>query len=72
MKGTRLARLIAWPLGPATRGKIVARKHCHASRFRPPLMYPQDDIMIMRYELPGDNVSFSRDEAQRANAIARA
>jgi len=70
MKGTRLAKLIAWPLGPATRRKIVARKHCHASRFRPPLMYPQ--TKIMRYELPGENVAFSRDEAQRANAITRA
>jgi len=26
----------------------------------------------MRYELPGENVAFSRDEAQRANAITRA
>jgi len=31
-------------------------------------MYPQDDIMIMRYELPGENVAFSRDEAQRSRS----
>jgi phenylpyruvate tautomerase PptA (4-oxalocrotonate tautomerase family) len=29
-----------------------------------------DDIMILLYELPGENVSFGRGEAQRANAVA--
>lgn len=29
-----------------------------------------DDIMIMLYEVPGENVSFGRGDAQRANAVA--
>jgi 4-oxalocrotonate tautomerase len=31
-----------------------------------------DDIMIMLYEIPGENISFGQGEAQRANAVARA
>jgi hypothetical protein len=31
-----------------------------------------DDIMILLYELPGENISFGRGEAQRAYAVARA
>jgi len=31
-----------------------------------------DDMMIMLYELPGENISFGQGEAQRANAVARA
>ena len=29
-----------------------------------------DDIMILLYELPGENISFGKGEAQRANAVA--
>ena len=29
-----------------------------------------DDIMIPLYELPGENISFGKGEAQRANAVA--
>jgi phenylpyruvate tautomerase PptA (4-oxalocrotonate tautomerase family) len=31
-----------------------------------------DDMMILLYEVPGENVSFGQGEAQRANAVARA
>jgi Tautomerase enzyme len=31
-----------------------------------------DDLFITLYEVPGENVSFGRGEAQRANAVARA
>ena len=31
-----------------------------------------DDLMITPYEAPGENFSFGRGEAQRANAVARA
>ena len=31
-----------------------------------------DDIMITLYEVPGENISFGRGEAQRVNAVARA
>jgi hypothetical protein len=31
-----------------------------------------DDLLITLYEVPGENVSFGRGEAQRANAVARA
>jgi phenylpyruvate tautomerase PptA (4-oxalocrotonate tautomerase family) len=31
-----------------------------------------DDIMILLYELPGENISFGKGEAQRANAVAKA
>jgi hypothetical protein len=31
-----------------------------------------DDIMITLYEVPGENISFGRGEAQRANAVAHA
>jgi len=31
-----------------------------------------DNIMILLYELPGENISFGQGEAQRANAVARA
>jgi phenylpyruvate tautomerase PptA (4-oxalocrotonate tautomerase family) len=31
-----------------------------------------DDLMITFYEVPGENISFGRGEAQRANAIAHA
>src|SRR5262245_33571486 len=31
-----------------------------------------DDIMIMLYELPGENISFGQGEAQRATAVAQA
>ncbi|SEE68854.1 Tautomerase enzyme [Rhizobiales bacterium GAS188] len=31
-----------------------------------------DDIMILLYELPGENISFGRGEAQRANAVPKA
>jgi phenylpyruvate tautomerase PptA (4-oxalocrotonate tautomerase family) len=31
-----------------------------------------DDLMITLYEVPGENISFGRGEAQRANAVARA
>jgi hypothetical protein len=31
-----------------------------------------DDVLITLYESPGENFSFGRGEAQRANAIARA
>jgi phenylpyruvate tautomerase PptA (4-oxalocrotonate tautomerase family) len=31
-----------------------------------------DDLMITLYEVPGENISFGRGEAQRANAIAHA
>jgi hypothetical protein len=30
-----------------------------------------DDLMITLYEAPGENFSFGRGEAQRANAVAR-
>jgi hypothetical protein len=30
-----------------------------------------DDLMITLYEAPGENISFGRGEAQRANAVAR-
>jgi hypothetical protein len=30
-----------------------------------------DDMMIMLYEVPGENVSFGQGEAQRANVVAR-
>ena len=30
-----------------------------------------DDIMILLYELPGENISFGQGEAQRAHAVAR-
>ena len=30
-----------------------------------------DDLMITLYEVPGENISFGRGEAQRANAVAR-
>jgi phenylpyruvate tautomerase PptA (4-oxalocrotonate tautomerase family) len=29
-----------------------------------------DDMMIMLYEVPGENISFGQGEAQRANAVA--
>jgi phenylpyruvate tautomerase PptA (4-oxalocrotonate tautomerase family) len=29
-----------------------------------------DDIMIMLYEVPGENIAFGRGEAQRANAMS--
>src|SRR3982074_629570 len=31
-----------------------------------------DDMLIMLYEVPGENVSFGQGEAQRAHAVARA
>jgi phenylpyruvate tautomerase PptA (4-oxalocrotonate tautomerase family) len=31
-----------------------------------------DNVMILLYELPGENISFGQGEAQRANAVARA
>jgi phenylpyruvate tautomerase PptA (4-oxalocrotonate tautomerase family) len=31
-----------------------------------------DDMMIMLYEVPGENISFGQGEAQRANAVAPA
>jgi hypothetical protein len=31
-----------------------------------------DDMMITLYEVPGENISFGRGEAQRANAVAHA
>jgi phenylpyruvate tautomerase PptA (4-oxalocrotonate tautomerase family) len=31
-----------------------------------------DDLMITFYEVPGENISFGRGEAQRANAVAHA
>jgi 4-oxalocrotonate tautomerase len=31
-----------------------------------------DDLMITLYEVPGENISFGRGEAQRANAVAPA
>jgi hypothetical protein len=31
-----------------------------------------DDIMTTLYEVPGENISFGRGEAQRAQAIAHA
>jgi phenylpyruvate tautomerase PptA (4-oxalocrotonate tautomerase family) len=31
-----------------------------------------DDVMITLYEVPGENISFGRGEAQRANAVAHA
>jgi len=31
-----------------------------------------DDILIMLYEVAGENISFGRGEAQRANAVAHA
>ena len=31
-----------------------------------------DDLMITFYEIPGENISFGRGEAQRANAVAHA
>jgi Thiolase, C-terminal domain/Tautomerase enzyme len=31
-----------------------------------------DDMMIILYEVPGENISFGQGEAQRANAVARA
>ncbi|SDR43733.1 Tautomerase enzyme [Rhizobiales bacterium GAS191] len=31
-----------------------------------------DDIMILLYELPGENISFGRGEAQRANSVPKA
>jgi Tautomerase enzyme len=31
-----------------------------------------DDIMITLYEVPGENISFGRGEAQRAKAVAHA
>jgi hypothetical protein len=31
-----------------------------------------DDMLITLYEVPGENISFGRGEAQRANAVARA
>jgi len=31
-----------------------------------------DDIMITLYEVPGENISFGRGDAQRANAVAPA
>jgi hypothetical protein len=31
-----------------------------------------DDMLIMLYEVPGENISFGQGEAQRANAVARA
>jgi phenylpyruvate tautomerase PptA (4-oxalocrotonate tautomerase family) len=31
-----------------------------------------DDLMITLYEVPGENISFGRGEAQRANAVAHA
>lgn len=30
-----------------------------------------DDMVIMMYEIPGENVSFGQGEAQRANVVAR-
>jgi hypothetical protein len=30
-----------------------------------------DNIMILLYELPGENISFGQGEAQRANAVAK-
>jgi phenylpyruvate tautomerase PptA (4-oxalocrotonate tautomerase family) len=30
-----------------------------------------DDIMILLYELPGENISFGQGEAQRAHAVTR-
>ena len=32
----------------------------------------QDDIMVLLYELPGENISFGQGEAQRANAVPQA
>jgi phenylpyruvate tautomerase PptA (4-oxalocrotonate tautomerase family) len=31
-----------------------------------------DDIMVLLYELPGENISFGQGEAQRANAVPQA
>jgi phenylpyruvate tautomerase PptA (4-oxalocrotonate tautomerase family) len=31
-----------------------------------------DDMLITLYEVPGENISFGRGEAQRANAVVRA
>jgi phenylpyruvate tautomerase PptA (4-oxalocrotonate tautomerase family) len=31
-----------------------------------------DDVMILLYELPGENISFGKGEAQRANAVPKA
>jgi hypothetical protein len=31
-----------------------------------------DDIMITLYEVPGENISFGRGEAQRSKAVAHA
>jgi phenylpyruvate tautomerase PptA (4-oxalocrotonate tautomerase family) len=31
-----------------------------------------DDLLITLYEVPGENISFGRGEAQRANAVAHA
>jgi phenylpyruvate tautomerase PptA (4-oxalocrotonate tautomerase family) len=32
---------------------------------------PPDDMVIMLYEVPGENISFGQGEAQRANAVPR-